>query len=48
MTVLDSDDYSESDLHIAPVIVATCIKSQVIVTLNFVLKAPLYYCEELS
>jgi len=46
MTLLDSDDCSESNLHIAPVLVATCVKYQVIVTSNFVLKAPLYYCKE--
>jgi hypothetical protein len=46
MTLLDSEDCSESNLHIAPVIVATRITSQVIVTWNVVLKAPLYYCEE--
>ena len=46
MTLLDSGDCSESNLHIAPVTVATYIKSQVTVTLNRVLKAPLYYCEE--
>lgn len=46
MTLLDSDNCSESNLNNAPVVVATCIKSEVIVTLNCVLKAPLYYCEE--
>jgi hypothetical protein len=49
MTLLDSKDCSESNLHIAPVIVTicfTCFTSQVIVTWNGVLRAPLYYCEE--
>jgi len=46
VTLLDSGNCSESNLHIAPVIVATYIKSQVIVTMNCVLKAPLHYCEE--